>query len=363
MGFNEATDRAGILDSCRDLMRFQAMFSHHFASAPVARFGDTGRAAMLAALRRYGAYRAGITRGNVERTGALLTVASALAHWDMADIHLLSAADPEAVVGSDHSVMMTLQDCGEWERWRDYPDGVDDARLYYEGVLPAIAAGLGFTVEFDLGALDLVSPWRVNWSTPRRASGDASYPISSAILPDDTALMALMALTRQTSVNNGALYYFCADEETKRFDMVGERALREHCQNLGIERANRQKSAHLAAGWDLNLKTLMENWDGQLVSLWQFDPGILTEGVWHQDCTACPYADVWGEFGERALDLGYLYDNEMHSTYFREYHPDMLVQFAAIKTRGDATCQFRVSMPSRMRAGEPIFGGYTGGDV
>jgi hypothetical protein len=107
----------------------------------------------------------------------------------------------------------------------------------------------------------------------------------------------------------------------------------------------------------------MENWDGQLVSLWQFAPGTLTEGLWHQDCTVCPYADVWSEFGPRALDLGYLYDNEMHSTYFKEYHPDMLVQFAAIKTRGDSVCRFRVSMPSRMLPGDPQFEGYTGRDV
>jgi len=97
--------------------------------------------------------------------------------------------------------------------------------------------------------------------------------------------------------------------------------------------------------------------------LWQFAPGILTEGLWHQDCTACPYADVWGEFGSRALDLGYLYDNEMHSTYFREYHPDMVLQFAAIKTRGDPVCRFRVSMPSRTVPGDPQFEGYSGGDI
>jgi len=68
-------------------------------------------------------------------------------------------------------------------------------------------------------------------------------------------------------MNNGALYYFCADEETRRFDLVGESALRGHCQQLGLERAKRQRSAHAAAGFDLNLKTLMDNWDGQLVSL------------------------------------------------------------------------------------------------
>ena len=40
----------------------------------------------------------------------------------------------------------------------------------------------------------------------------------------------------------------------------------------------------------------------------------------------------------------------------------MIVQFEAIKTRGDATCKFRISMPSRQKPGEPPFVGYTGAD-
>lgn len=359
MGFNEQTDRTGIIDSCRDLMRFQAMFSRHFSYSPIDRFGEPGSRAMREALRRYGAYRAGVTRRNVQKSGVELTVASAIEHWDMADYHLLSELVPGSIVGSGKSVAVTLQQCTEWERWREYPNGLDIARSYYCGMLPAIADGLGFKVEFDAMSLDLQSPWSVLWTAPDAPDGP-SRTIHSRIFDDrETSL----EMTRQTAMNNGAIYYFCADEETKRFDMVGESALRHHCQQLGVERARRQKAAHLAAGWELNLKTLMENWDGQLVSLWQFAPGILTKGLWHQDCTVCPYANVWGEFGRRALDLGYLYDNEMHSTYFREYHPDMLVQFAAIKTRGDHVCSFRVSMPSKMLPGDPQFEGYAGGDT
>ena len=107
----------------------------------------------------------------------------------------------------------------------------------------------------------------------------------------------------------------------------------------------------------------MDHWDGQLISIWQFAPGLLTEGTWHQDCTWCPYAAVWGEFGKRGVDLGYIYDYELHPTYYRRYHPDMVVQFEGIKTRGDGACKFRISLPSKQRAGEPRFPGYTGRDV
>lgn len=358
MGFNEQTDRQGVIDSCRDLMRFQAMFSRHFAFSAIDQFGQAGAAAMQEGLRRYGAYRASITRRNVEKAGVELTAASAILHWDMADYHLQSERLPGSITGSDGSVTVTLSRCDEWERWREYPNGLEIARFYYAGTLPAIAEALGLTVTFDIAALDLESPWTVIWSMPGALPGP-SRVIHSGIFDNQTQSRTL---TRQTSMNNGAIFYFCADEETTRFDMVGETALRQHCQQLGIERARRQKAAHIAAGWDLNVKTLIENWDGQFVSLWQFAPGTLTEGLWHQDCTVCPYADVWAEFGPRAMDLGYLYDNEMHSTYFREYHPDMLVQFAQIKTRGDAVCRFRVSMPSKMLPGDPLFEGYTGID-
>jgi hypothetical protein len=359
MGFNEQTDRDGIVASCRDLMRFQAMFSRHFAFSPTAEFGEAGVQAMRTALRRYGAYRAGITRRHLDTAGLPLTAANAILHWDMADVHLMSESIPGSVAGSERAVTVVLQDCPEWERWREYPNGRDIARFYYGCVLPAIAEGLGLGVEFDASALDLHTPWTITWTLPSAATGP-TRDLNSAIFEDRARSLAL---TRQTAMNNGALYYFCADELTRRFDMVGETAVRGQCQQLGIERARRQKAAHLAAGWELNLQTLMEHWDGQLVSLWQFNPGVLTKGVWHQDCTVCPYADVWAGFGRRALDLGYLYDKEMHTTYYHEYHPDMRLQFSAIKTRGDGFCGFRVSMPSKALAGEPQFEGYTGVDV
>jgi hypothetical protein len=145
--------------------------------------------------------------------------------------------------------------------------------------------------------------------------------------------------------------------------MLGEGKLREAVRALAHERADAQVEHHTEMGWELNVQTLMDHWDGQLVSIWQFAPGLLTEGTWHQDCTWCPYAAAWQDLGKRALDLGYLYDYELHPTYYRRYNPDMIVQFESIKTRGDAFCKFRISLPSKQQPGEPAFAGYTGNDV
>ena len=359
MGFDEKVDRAGVVQSCQDLMRFQAMFARHFAYSPSTRLGPEGEPTMLRALHRYGRYRAELIRKGLERANLPVTARTVIEHWDMADYHLLRDTGTGVIEGSDRAVTVTLSDPAEWHRWREYDAGVEIARLYYRGLLPGLAEGLGATVAFDAARLDLRRPWSVTWRVESAAESPPG-PVHSGLFNriDDAVEVA-----RRTSMNNGALYYFGADEQTKRFDMLGEAALRQQVRDLAHERADRQKAAHLAAGWDLNVKTLMDHWDGQLISIWQFAPGLLTEGTWHQDCTWCPYAAAWSEFGPRGLDLGYIYDYELHPTYYRRYHPDMVVQFEGIKTRGDGTCKFRISLPLKQRPGEPRFPGYTGQDV
>ena len=359
MGFDERVDRAGVVSSCADLLRFQAMFSRHFAGAPAKRFGAKGRDAIIAALGRYGTYRAGLIKANLRKAKAGLDARTLIEHWDMADYHMLTEEGTGEIEGSARSVAVTIRGGPDWERWREYADGVELARLHYDGVLPGIAKGLGAAVSFDTSALDLVRPWTVSWTVAKARAGK-SRPVRSRIFD---RIGDAVEMARRTSMNNGALYYFCADEETKRFDMLGEAALREQVRALAHERADRQKAAHTAQGWDLNVKTLMDHWDGQLISIWTFDPGVLTEGTWHQDCTWCPYAAAWQKLGRRALDLGYLYDYELHPTYYRRYHPDMIVQFEGIKTRGDKMCKFRISLPSKQKPGEPGFKGYSGTDV
>jgi len=359
MGFDEQVDRAGVIHSCQDLMRFQAMFARHFAHSPARRLGAEGEMTMLRALHRYGRYRAELIRKELERAKAPLTARTVLERWDMADYHLLPETGTGLIEGSNRAVTVTLSDPPEWRRWREYDAGVEIARLYYRGLLPGLAEGLGVAVDFDAALLDLRRPWSVTWRVDSAADSPPG-PVDSRLFD---RLGDAVEVARRTAMNNGALYYFCADEQTKRFDMLGEAELRQEVRDLAHERADRQKAAHLAAGWDLNVKTLMDHWDGQLISIWQFAPGLLTEGTWHQDCTWCPYAAIWGEFGKRGLDLGYIYDYELHPTYYRRYHPDMVVQFEGIKTRGDATCKFRISLPSKQRPGEPRFPGYTGKDV
>ena len=125
-------------------------------------------------------------------------------------------------------------------------------------------------------------------------------------------------MVRQTSRNAGALYMFIAREIIRAYDATGEQLVRAGVRGIGRERGNALKEKHLREGKPLNLKTLMLDWDGPLVSTWVFnDDGYLSEGSWHQDCVDCPDADVWGAFGPEGLSLGYLYDIELHTTMYR----------------------------------------------
>src|SRR5262245_41220975 len=159
-------------------MRFQAMFSRHFAHSPARRLGEEGERTMLHALHRYGRYRAELIRKGLERAKAPLTARSVVEHWDMADYHLLPETGTGAIEGSDRAVTVTRRDPVEWQRWREYEAGVDIARLYYRGLLPGLAEGLGATVAFDADRLDLRRPWTVTWRVESAAAGPAG-PVHS----------------------------------------------------------------------------------------------------------------------------------------------------------------------------------------
>jgi len=163
-------------------------------------------------------------------------------------------------------------------------------------------------------------------------------------------------MVRQTSRNAGALYMFVAREIIRAYDATGEQLVREGVRGIGRERGTALKEKHLREGKPLNLKTLMLDWDGPLVSTWVFnEDGYLSEGSWHQDCVYCPYADVWGAFGPEGLSLGYLYDIEMHTTMYETYYPGTVLRWDELKTRGDHLCKFRISIPELVSPNDPEY--------
>jgi hypothetical protein len=358
MGFSDTADRAGILASMDNVLTFQALFFRHFGPPVEAHFGAKGAAAVTAALTRYGRWRGEHLAAQHREQGRPLSAVSLALAWDFGDWHCFGALGEGEIAGNPQRISVTTRRTPMWDYWRAQ-DLTLLAQRYYEAVYPALAAGYGAEVCLPAEGPDLVSPWTTIWTTPKQPAG-VNHALRSGLL--DRPAEAIEVL-RWTSMCNGALYYFIADETTRRFDMAGEAVMRQSIRNLGLERAATQKAKHAAAGWPLDLVTLQNHWDGDFLSLWKFAEGVLTPGTWHQDCIACPYYDVWESFGKRGLALGYMYDYELHPTYYREYHPDCVVQFEGIRTRGDEACKFRVSIPSLQEPGEPAFKGYCGKDI
>ena len=61
------------------------------------------------------------------------------------------------------------------------------------------------------------------------------------------------------------------------------------------------------------------------------------------------------EFGKQGLDLGLLYDIELHTTMYQTYHPGTIVRWDALKTRGDHLCKFRISIPELASPNDPEY--------
>jgi hypothetical protein len=216
----------------------------------------------------------------------------------------------------------------------------------------------GYDRKLALACIDASSegPWSIQATYEGKPAGRTDLPQVRAAIRDIFAEPArALALVRGTSRNAGALYMFIAREVIRVWDATGEQLVREGVRGIGRERGSVLRDRHIREGKALNLKSLMLDWDGPLVSTWVFNEGYLSEGAWHQDCRYCPYADVWAEFGKQGLDLGLLYDIELHTTMYQTYHPGTIVRWDALKTRGDHLCKFRISIPELASPNDPEY--------
>lgn len=348
MGLNENISREGLIQSMQDVHRFQFLFLRNLAEPILDKLGAEGEVALRNALHKYGEWRGRYIRERPETVVEGRDALSLVRNWDSGDLAIAGRIE-----GDPSQAKVTLANVPGWE-YLDEHGRLDLAELYYQSVYPGIAAGYDEAAGVNLPPEPPTprSEWQVTWTY--RGATDVSPPEPRQDIFHRPA--EAIALLRRTSQNNGALYMYIAREIIEQFDAMGELLIREGVRGIGRERGTILRERHKAQGLPLNLKTLMDDWDGPLVSVWQWkDQGYLSEGTWHQDCTYCPYADVWAEEGEEGLALGYLYDLEMHTTMYQTYHPGAVVQWEQLKTRGDPVCKFRFSIPDLANPEDPKF--------
>jgi hypothetical protein len=269
---------------------------------------------------------------------------------------LASVAGEIAVEGNPAKAVLRLPHMPGAAYFRSHEGKLEVLHRYWSGLLQGMPAGYDEVLE--LSADDRPgAPWSIHANYDGAPSGKTSAAnVLAGIRDVFTDPPRALGLVRGTSRNAGALYMFIAREVIRLWDATGEQVIREGVRGIGRERGSVLKEKHLREGKPLNLRSLMLDWDGPLVSTWVFNgEGYLSEGTWHQDCRYCPYADVWGEFGKEGLDLGLIYDVELHTTMYQTYHPGTIVRWEQLKTRGDHLCKFRFSIPELASPNDPEY--------
>jgi hypothetical protein len=354
MGFKEDVgSREGLVGSMRDVHLKQFIFIRNLAAAAGKWFGDAGVEALDEGFRQLGFWRGEYIRFRPETLAEGQDALSLVRNWDGCEIVLGSLDGPLEITGGSRRATIEFTAIPGSFYFKEHGER-DLLTRYWRNVLEGMALGYHAPIRAEVPSVEgLDVPYPVTFVMEGTASADDGGTGSRDVLADPGAAIAM---TRRASMNNGALYFFVARELVHRFDTAGEQAVREGVRGIGVERGLAHRDRHRRQGKELNLKNLMEDWDGPLVSVWTWrDEGFLSEGTWHQDCVYCPYADAWQQFGPEGLALGYLYDMEVHTAIYQTYHPGAVVQWEALKTRGDPVCKFRFSIQDLVQPGDPRF--------
>jgi L-2-amino-thiazoline-4-carboxylic acid hydrolase len=357
MGLSEdVISRDGIVASMEDVALKQFLFLRNLAEPVIVRFGDRGMKALGNAFKRYGQWRGENIRMSQASLVAGHDAVAFLANWDSCDLVLANLVGDVEADGTPTKAALRLPHipgAAYFQRREGRPELLHQ---YWTGLLEGMPAGYDDKLALTCTNAALGEPWSIQVGYNGKPAARTGIERVRAAIRDIFAEPArALAVVRATSRNAGALYMFIAREVIRVWDATGEQLIREGVRGIGRERGSVLRDKHIREGKPLNLKTLMLDWDGPLVSTWVFNEGYLSDGTWHQDCRYCPYADVWAEFGKEGLDLGLLYDIELHTTMYETYHPGTIVRWDALKTRGDHLCKFRISIPELASPNDPEY--------
>lgn len=347
VGLNEKLDAQGLLTSMRIVRRSLGMLSAGLSEPVLEQYGDRGLAALEEAFYRWGVWRGERLRNSVEAMTDGVRPGVIVRNWDSLDFALGHADGTLVTLSRGEDVELTFTAIPFEDQLTGALAPVFDPlyRRTTEGMAAALRPEVDLTwVNFGSGGVEGRILLRGLETVPAKGAGDLDVDLERK-LNDPAAAIELM---RRSAISNGAFYAIVAQVVIEHFDATGEHLIRKGLREIGRRRGEVLRERHLAQGTELTVENLMNDWDGPLVSVWTFDDDItLTPDRWEQNCTWCPYAAAWQEFGRRGQELGYMYDVEMHTAVYQTYHPDITVRWDQLKTRGDATCNFRVHLDQR----------------
>ncbi|MEI8057726.1 MAG: L-2-amino-thiazoline-4-carboxylic acid hydrolase [Actinomycetes bacterium] len=324
-----------------------------FYDASQQTFGDAG----VEAVRR-GAHAAGYYRGARMRDRATSFVhprnaLSLVEQWDTGEWELAFADSEIRVEGTTSDLILELDHAPGHAYFIDL--GLSPAMLdiYWPALLAGIAQGYGSNCQASV-VDDVPGKWRVRIVLDDGAAKPAQL-VLGAVMGDE---LSLLEMSRRTSGLIAALQMYVSRELVRDFDAEGEQVIREASYEFGALRGSVIREKHLREGVPITLANfasksgLQERDPSEAVFVFS-DRQHVSEGAYYLDCTFCPLQEVWAHEGAEGLRLGYLFDASNHRGLFQSYHPETVVRWDSVKTRGDSVCRFRFTVPSLLTSDDP----------
>ena len=350
---NAADSRDQRISALKIINEYYWMLLRHLGRYTGTRLGDAGLRALAEGFRLCGHYRGESMRQNPATLASGNDALSLLRAWDVSD---LAFAHPDSVVeiqGGPAEVTVTLPSVPGSDYFANH-EGGEILASYWTNTLQGIAQG--FDEQMSVSHSDIPADASGPLTITFTYSGDTSN--ASDAPPSD--LLAKTAdsirFSRRTFGVFGSLGMYVAQALEARFDASGEEIMRKSLYDFGYERAEGMKEEALAAEMPLNFESwteIIERRDPNSTAFVFRGSNHLSPGVMHSTCTYCPCAEVWAEEGQRGLAFGYIYDMEVHRGLVEGFHPDGVVGWSKVKTRGDKVCDFRFTIPSLVTASDP----------
>jgi hypothetical protein len=304
-------ERESLIRSLEIMHEYQWMLLRHLFLSVGTRFGEPGVLVLRRGLRRFGEYRGS---GIADSPGSIAAGRDALSlihNWDISDFTLAGAVEIEGR-HAEASVRLPGVPGGEYFAAKGSRRALE---LYWADVPAGLA--MGYDDRAAVAVADVSErPWSMTWSFD---TGNAAKEASQTHTLEDVFADAAkyLRMARRTTGIVAALQMFVGRELLRDFDASGEEALREACFAYGAERGLALRERHQAHGIPLNLESMVEKLaeDRDPLSAIFVVRGesYVSAGLPSEvDCTYCPLAEVWAEQGKEGLELGYIFDMELH---------------------------------------------------
>jgi hypothetical protein len=316
-------------------MGHEARIIRHAGLAYTEARGQAGFAVVQEALSKYYAWR---VSGAIARSkGGLVSIVES---WGTAELLAVNPQGWGELEVTDSGLRLRITSSPELRHYEGH-DALPFAAVHYGALARELAKAAGFgdavTVALDGPTLCVTIG----------AIGEPENVARPGVPLEGDAGLRLLAATTE---NRGSQMVFLGREAENAFGSDGEEMYREAMRGFGAERGAAMRLSHLSSGLALDLVNMIELYDsGGNTNVWQYrDDGILTIHEWSQDCTFCPFVGPWHDLD--GLRYGRIYDHEFHYSQFKAYRRDIEVRWGELQSRGDATCEFRFSIPQEAGA-------------